>query len=132
MNECPSKGNIVGVITYSNDPKYDVQVSDSLVRKKVREETVCVTEVRDNRFHSPCACPVIQKQVVQPGYTDINLSVEAFPCATLSDLKAEIQLSLDPTAILTSSSTSYSVQDGGLSATTRARYHSEDDLNECN
>lgn len=132
MNECPSKGNIVGVITYSNDPKYDIKISDTLVRKKVREETVCVTEVQDNRFHSPCACPIIQKQVVQPGYTDVNVSVEAFPCATLSDLKAEIQLNLDPSVILTASSTSYSVQDGALSATTRARYHTEDDLNECN
>lgn len=131
MNECPSKGTIVGVMNYSNDLKYDIPISDSLVKKKIKKSTTCITEVKDNRFHSPCACPVIQKQVVQPGYTALDLQVEAFPCASLSDLKSEIQLDLDPSVILVASNTSYSVQDGGLSASTSVKYHTEDDLNEC-
>jgi hypothetical protein len=131
MNECPSKGTIVGSLRFSNDLKYDVETSDSLIKKRVREETVCVTEIADNRFQSPCACPIIQKQVVKPGYTDHSVSVEAFPCATLSDLKSQIQIPLEQDYVLTQSSSSFNVQEGALSAKSRAVYHTPEDLNEC-
>jgi len=131
MNECPSKGTIVGSLTFSNDLKYDIEIDDSLVKKKVQENTVCITEVTDNRFHSPCACPIIQKQVVKPGYSDHSLEVEAFPCATLADLKKEIQIPLEPDYVLTQSTTSFTVSEGSLSAKTRVVYHTQDDLNQC-
>lgn len=131
MNECPTKGTIVGSLKFSNDLKYDIEIDDSLIKKRIRETTTCVTEVADNRFHSPCACPIIQKQVVKPGYTDHSVDVEAFPCAGLADLKEQIQIPLEEDFVLTQSSTSFSVQEGALSAKSRAVYHTPEDLNEC-
>tara|TARA_B000000557_G_scaffold256130_1_gene247976 strand:+ start:5370 stop:7046 length:1677 start_codon:yes stop_codon:yes gene_type:complete len=131
INECPSKGTISGTVSFSNDPKFDVVPSETVIKKKVRETTTCQTEIRDNRYSSPCACPIIQKQVMRPGSIQECLEVVAYPCATLSDLKKSLDIKIPDGAVVTDSNSNFSVNAGSLTANSCVTYHTQEQLNQC-
>jgi len=131
INECPSQGTITGTVSFSNDPKFDVLPAETVIKKKVRETVTCATEIRDNRYTSPCACPVIQKQVMRPGSIQECLEVEAYPCASLKELKESIDISIPDKAVVVESTTSFTVNSGALSANSCVSYHTQEQLNQC-
>jgi hypothetical protein len=131
INECPSRGSIVGTVVFSNDPKFDILPSETFVKKKIRETTTCATEIRDNRYSSPCSCPIIQTQVMRPGSIQECLEVLAYPCATLGDLRKSLDMEVPEGAIVSDSNSSFSVNAGSLTANSCVTYHTQEQLNQC-
>jgi len=131
INKSPSQGAINGSMSFTNDPKYDVEV-DGVIKKKEIVTTVC-TERKDNKkYNIPCGQAVFQTAVIAPGYTRKCIDVEAFPCATVAEIEEAVDQSVPADAVVVEDTMSISVSRGAKTGSTCVKYHTAADLKECN
>lgn len=130
INKSPSQGSISGSMNFTNDPKYDVDVS-GVIRKKEIVTTVCQERKDNKKYNIPCGSPVFQEVISSPGYTRKCIDVEAFPCATVGDIQSQIDQQIPNGAVVVEDTISISVSKGAKTGSSCVKYHTQDDLKEC-
>jgi hypothetical protein len=117
-------------MTFTNDPKYDVETDG--VFKSIDEETITCRRQKDKqRYEIPCGGSVYQNVVTGPGYTRTCKDVQAFPCATSSEIIDGLAILPDDAEVVLEETFTISISSGSKSANSCVKYHTADDLNEC-
>lgn len=124
----PSQASITGSLSFSNDPEYDVEDPNGLIKKQTTTTTVCPQEVEKNKRSIPCGNPLTINIAGAPGSTKVCKDVELFPCAKPEDVQAAINLSAPGGAVITENTLSISVSDGAKTGSACIKYHTEADL----
>lgn len=122
--------NATASMTFTNDPKYDVE-TDGVFKSIDEETTVCKEQKDKQRYEIPCGSNIYQNVVTGPGYTRTCKDVQAFPCATSSEIMDELAILPDDAEVVLEETFTISISSGSKSANSCVKYHTADDLNEC-
>lgn len=115
---------------FSDDPKYDVNTS-TVFRSIDENKTVCPEQKTKKRFDIPCGKNIYQEKVKSPGYTKVCRDVEAFRCATNSEIISEILNDTPQGSVILEDTFNLNINDGSKTASGCIKYHTPDDLKEC-
>jgi hypothetical protein len=126
----PSQATINGSTSYSNDPQYDVD-PEGLIKKKVVTTTVCTKRTDRKKYGIPCGAAVYQSIIQGPGFTKECIDVDMFDCASIAEVQAEIEQTIPAGAVVVEDTFSYSLQDGSKTGNSCIKYHTKEDLEEC-